>query len=69
MKTEERIAIEQLEKFLKDNPQLLPMQKKIDKILNNLPEEARLGMICYLLADSLEELHIELTLLEQLINE
>jgi hypothetical protein len=62
------LAFEKLEKFLKENPQMNPYQNKINRILGQLPEEARLGMIFYLLADSLEELSIELTILQATIN-
>lgn len=60
-------AIKERDLFLEKHPNLIPIQKKIDKILNTLPKEARLGMIFYLLADSVEELYSEIILLENII--
>ena len=57
-------AQNELVAFLIKNPNMLPLQEKIEKQLNSVPEHYRVNVIARLLIDSLDEMVTELKMLQ-----
>lgn len=57
----------ELDTFLKNNPSLIPFQRRIKKRLDEVPEEMRTIVLSQLLVDNLQELATELRLLQMKI--
>jgi hypothetical protein len=61
-------AKKELEELLQSNPELLTLQLKINQILDKCHnQEDRLALSFLLLADSLEQLAIELIILKKML--
>lgn len=56
----------ELQQYLKDNPHLIPIQERLNKELNAVPEQYRMTIVAKHIAWNLEELEIELKLLQYL---
>jgi hypothetical protein len=60
---------QELERFLFENPHLYPLQRKIDRILNSVPDNKRNTVMLGLILDNLDQLSTELKLLQLKLNE
>lgn len=59
--------MEELKLFLEQHPHLLPLQERLEREMNSVPDEYRLAVLAKHLAWNLEELATELQLLRAII--